>query len=280
MPESPEVQNVLNSLKKELKGHKIIKASITHPKLASGMDPEKFAQSLEGETFRGFERYGKYLIFVMDDLDWISHLRMEGKFIFCDPDLEDAKVSKHIHAVFELDDGRKLCYYDTRKFGRMQMYPKAEDFHTLPVFKKLGIDALDEKLNGEYLKKQFSKRKIPVKTALLDQHIIAGIGNIYADEILFASKIHPETPANELTLQQCSSIARNTREILKNAIESGGTTIRTFSYGNHQQGSYQNQLKVHDREGESCRVCQSPVEMIKIGGRSTYLCPECQKRKS
>ena len=279
MPEAPEVANVLSWLESELKGRRIKKAEITHPKLADNMDVESFCRRLEGETFREFHRYGKYLIFEMDTIDLVGHLRMEGKFLLEDPEKMDPKQAKHVHAVFELDDGRKLCYYDTRKFGRMQIYDKADDYRTLPVFQKLGKDVFDESLNGEYLFKKLHKKRIPIKTALLDQAVIAGIGNIYADEILFYSHIHPEEACGSLNLKDFEHIAHWTKEVLSQSVRSGGTTIRTFSYGNHQPGQFQEQLKVHQREGEPCDICGTEIEACKVNQRSTYLCPHCQKRK-
>ncbi|MCF0260235.1 MAG: bifunctional DNA-formamidopyrimidine glycosylase/DNA-(apurinic or apyrimidinic site) lyase [Erysipelotrichaceae bacterium] len=280
MPEAPEVANVLAWLEDELKGRKIVKAEITHPKLAQNMDPESFCRKLEGQTFREFHRYGKYLVFVLDDVDLVGHLRMEGKFLIGDPAEMEPRQAKHIHAVFDLDDGRKLCYYDTRKFGRMQVLDKTEDYRQLPVFEKLGKDVFDDSLNAEYLYQKLHKKRIPIKTALLDQSVIAGIGNIYADEILFHSRIHPEEPCCRLSMSDFSHIARWTKEVLSKSVESGGTTIRTFSYGNHQPGSFQDQLMVHQREGEPCFLCGTPVESMKVGQRSTCLCPQCQKRKS
>lgn len=279
MPEAPEVASVLSFLEQELKDRKIVKATITHPKLAENMDPEVLCQKLENQHFRRFLRHGKYLIFEMDDVDWLSHLRMEGKFLLADAMPEDPKTAKHIHAVFDLDDGRKLLYYDTRKFGRMQVYDKVDDIRTLPPIQKMGLDVLDPHLDGQALKKKLGKRKIPIKQALLDQSIVAGIGNIYADEILFYAGIDPRSTSSHLSLEDCSHIVQGIKAIIGASMEHGGTTIRTFSYGHGTAGTFQNLLKVHDREKEPCPSCQMPIEKILVGQRSTYLCPNCQVRK-
>lgn len=276
MPEAPEVANVLRSLKEQLTGLKVESASITHPKLSSGMDPEEFSRRIVGQTFESFDRLGKYLVFHMDKDDWISHLRMEGKWQVLDQLPEEEKERKHIHAVFGLSNGKLLCYRDTRKFGRMSLHEKKPDWRQHPVFDKIGYDAMDPDLSAKWLKEKTSNRKIPVKSALLDQSLIAGIGNIYADEILFLSRIHPQTPVKDLSLSQWQTLLDNTRKVLHEAYEAGGSTIRSFAYGNHQPGTYQERLQVHNRQDQPCPVCSHPVQMEKIGGRSTYFCPICQ----
>lgn len=283
MPEAPEVHNVLAYLNEQLDGHRIVKAVISHPKLAASESPEQFCHDLEGEHFRRFERLGKYLVLELDDRIWIAHLRMEGKFMVY-PSIEEVekldpvKDLKHIHALFTLDDGRVLCYKDTRKFGRMYLYPKIENWKELPVFVHVGKDAMDPDLRAAELFEKAKRRSIPVKTFLLDQKAIAGIGNIYADEILFASRIAPQSPANHLSLQDWQAILDNTRRILAEAARKGGTTIRSFSYGTNHGGSFQDELKVHGKgKDEACLHCQEKLVQVRIGGRSTWYCPSCQK---
>jgi formamidopyrimidine-DNA glycosylase len=279
MPEAPEVQTVLNTLEDGIKDLKIEKAIMRWPKTVSNMETEEFCRLLEGEHVRRFLRHGKYLVLETDSYDWIVHLRMEGKLYLSDLPAEELEQKKHIHASFLLENGKWLHFQDTRKFGRMQLYPKTVPYTDLPCFDKTGPDALDESYLPEAFYQKLHRSKKPVKTLLLDQSVIAGIGNIYADEILFASKIHPETPANQITLKQAETLLENTREILKKALEAKGTTIRSFTSGNHQPGSFQNFLKVHTREGKPCPICQNPIGKIKTGGRSTYYCPHCQKKQ-
>lgn len=279
MPEAPEVATVLHTLQESLQDAAIEKVEITHPKLADNMSVSEFAKALRGQHFRGFHRLGKYLVFEMDTLDWVAHLRMEGKLYVADALPEDPKIAKHIHAVFTLSNGQYLLYQDSRKFGRMQLYEKTEDISSLPILAKNGLDVLSPALNGKYLYGKLHKKRIPIKTALLDQSIIAGIGNIYADEILFESGIHPLTPCSQLEEAQLEEIARHTASIMEKAMEAKGTTIRTFSFDQSHAGSYQDQLKVHDRQDAACPVCGSPIEKITVNNRSTYLCPHCQKRK-
>lgn len=284
MPEAPEVSNVLAYLEENLKGAQIESVKVTHPKLAANESVEDFERKLAGEHFRKFIRHGKYLIFEMDDLDFVAHLRMEGKFLLYNS-LEELEAAdpiqdkKHIHAIFSLSDGRILAYKDTRKFGRMYLYPKTEDVCSLPVFDKVGKDALDPGLTAKELYEKTRKRKLPIKSILLDQKVIAGIGNIYADEILFDAGLAPQTPASHLDLADWQKILQAARSILADAASQGGTTIRSFSYGTNHGGSYQNQLKVHAREDGLCGKCQGELVRLKIGGRSTWYCPACQKEK-
>lgn len=275
MPEAPEVQTVLNRLEEEIKGRTITGVKITHPKLSASMSVQEMEKALTGQRFESFDRHGKYLVFHMRDKDWISHLRMEGKFLLLDALPEEEKERKHIHAVFSLDDGRLLCYRDTRKFGRMYVYDKKPDWQKYPCFSKVGKDYKDPQLTGALLQKLVRKRKCPLKSALLDQSLIAGIGNIYADEILFAARENPFRPANELSADQWDVILQKAREIMQRSERHGGTTIRTFSSDGHP-GEFQNQLQVHNRKGEPCPVCGTPIELAQIGQRSTYYCPACQ----
>ena len=179
MPEAPEVQTVLSTLERNIKGLTIEKAEVFYPKLIETSDVSIFCDALIGQTFQRFYRIGKYLGFELDDYDLIVHLRMEGKFYIMRDYPENLK---HIHAVFNLGDCY-LCYEDTRKFGRMYLYPKTEDKSSLACLKNVGLDVLDEKVTGEYLYHQIHSKKMNIKAILLDQSIIAGIGNIYADEI-------------------------------------------------------------------------------------------------
>lgn len=278
MPEAPEVETVRRMLERELKGRQIVQARITHPKLSANMPAEEMDRKLTGEHFVSFGRLGKYLILETDHYDWIAHMRMEGKFLLLSEEPQDEKTAKHCHAVFTLDDGRKLCYLDTRKFGRMQLYDRNDDPRSLPAFSATGPDVLDPDLTGQVLYEKIHRRRIPIKTALLDQKVIAGIGNIYADEILFAARLDPRSLCSHLDEEDCKRIVQAAKEILQEAMKQGGTTIRTFSSDNHP-GSFQNFLKVHVRQGEPCTACENQIEKVIVNNRSTYLCPACQKLK-
>lgn len=273
MPEGPEVQTVLNVLEQEIRGAEIREVEVRHPKLAANLPVAEFEQALRGQRIEGFSRIGKYLVLITTDYDWIIHLRMEGKFYVLPAKPDPA--AKHMHALFELADGRCLVYHDVRKFGRMYLYPRQEDLRTLPVFAKVGPDAFSPVTVPEF--RQRLKKNRAIKLNLLDQDVIAGIGNIYADEILFASRIHPQTPAKDLTDAQLADVLHNTREILAEAVRKKGTTIRSYTSSLGVQGEFQNQLRVHTKDGSSCPVCGHEIEKTKVGQRTTYFCPVCQK---
>lgn len=266
MPELPEVQTVLDTLALQLSNRQIMQVEVYYPPIVHHDD--QFGQRLTHQHFRSFLRRGKYLIFKMDDLYLISHLRMEGKYFIQMP---EEPLSKHIHVQFWLDDGRCLRYHDTRKFGRMELVEHLDLDH----FHDLGLEPFDLRLNTTYLYEKLHQRNIPIKTLLLDQSIIAGIGNIYADEILFAAKIHPLKKGNRISRKNCQNLIEQTRRILKEAIASGGTTIRSYTSSLGITGRFQLQVQVHTKT--QCPICQKPLTIRKIGQRTTYYCSHCQK---
>ena len=170
----------------------------------------------------------------------------------------------------------ELRYTDVRKFGKMQLIEK-ENINKIGPFLEMGLEPWDKKLNTLYLKEKFLRKKLPIKSCLLDQRIIVGIGNIYADEILFLSKINPLKEANSLSLEELERIIDNTKLVLEKAIEKGGTTIRSYTSLNGIHGLFQQELYVHSKEGQKCLICGSDILKIKVGGRGTYYCPKCQK---
>lgn len=267
MPEAPEVQTVLSTLQNQIQNKTIEEVEVYYPKIIEDGNVNK----LVGQTFHEFKRIGKYLIFRMDDVDFIVHLRMEGKFYIFDEKRQD----KHIHAVLKLSDGRYLCYHDTRKFGRMHIYEQQVSISSYPCFKNVGIDFLDAE--PEHFYKQIHESKRTIKQALLDQSIMAGIGNIYADEICFACKLDPRTKCFRLSKKDCQNIIFHTKRILNGAIHYGGTTIRSYTSSLGVTGRFQLHLKVHQQA--VCKECGTTIKKITIAQRGTYLCPNCQKRK-
>lgn len=276
MPEAPEVQTVLSTLEHQIKGAKILDVKVYYPKLIQNLDVTEFVSSLKNQRFCDFFRIGKYLGFVMDDLDLIVHLRMEGKFYILKELPSDLK---HIHCVMYLDDGRLLCYHDTRKFGRMALYPKAVDVRRLDCFKNVGYDCLDENLDGMTFYKIIHPLKRNIKSALLDQSIIAGVGNIYADEILFSCKLDPRSRCQKISKKDCENIIYHTKRIMRGAMKAGGTTIRSYTSSLGVTGLFQLELKVHSKKDEPCPVCKNKIKKIVVSQRGTYLCSNCQKRE-
>jgi formamidopyrimidine-DNA glycosylase len=268
MPELPEVETVRRVLEKQIRDAEIERVEIRYPKMIED-DPEQFAQMLEHEHFRIFERRGKYLIFRMDHITLVSHLRMEGRY-YVQPETDP--VNKHIHVIFTFTDHRQLRYMDTRKFGRMKLYPRDYDF---THFKNLGPEPLSDEFNAAYIHAYRQGRKEPLKSLLLDQHFTAGIGNIYADEILAACHLRPGRSCARITRQDEAAIAFHTKRILSTAIQYGGTTIRTYTSSLGVKGRYQSECSVHMKK--VCPRCGTAIKIRTIGGRSSYYCPHCQK---
>ena len=273
MPELPEVETVKNSLKKKLLGKRIIDVKIIYSNIVEYPSVSDFEKNIVGQVIRDMDRYGKWLIFVLDDYCLLSHLRMEGKYFFRS---KEDYIRKHEHIIFVLDDGIELRYHDVRKFGKMLLIPK-DDIEKIGPFVKMGLEPWDKDLNVDYLKVMFSKKKLPIKSVLLDQSIIVGIGNIYADEILFLSCIHPLKRACDLSLEEMEKIIIFTRKVLEEAIKKGGTTIRSYTSVDGVHGLFQQELLVHGKDKNKCVVCGNIIEKIKVGGRGTYFCSSCQK---
>ena len=267
MPELAEVETVKNTLKKSLIGHRINRIEVFYQKMIEN-DLETFKKTLEGSSFKDIKRKGKYLIFETDKNYLISHLRMEGKYFI--KGINDVK-EKHEHVIFYYDDFT-LRYHDTRKFGRMKIINKDEldDY-----FKDLGPDA-NSNIDIDYLYNKIKSKNLPIKELLLDQSIIAGLGNIYVDEVLYACKINPLKKGCTITKDNIKDIILNSKKILDKAIEEKGCTIRSYTSSLGVYGNYQNYLKVHTKEGQKC-ICGDIIKKIRVGGRGTYYCPTCQK---
>lgn len=276
MPELPEVETVLRTLEKQMGNPTIKKVNVLYDKIIATSDVSTFINEFTNERIIDYHRIGKYLIFECNAHYFIVHMRMEGKFYIQDP---KEAYDKHTHVLIDLDDGRQLRYHDTRKFGRMYLYDKSKDYHQLDCFKNVGYDAFDECLTWQLLYQASRKKTITLKQFLLDQSIMAGVGNIYADEICYACQLHPCTRVHRLSKKDCECILKETRRILTGAINAGGTTIRSYTSSLKVDGRFQLQLKVHERKGETCYRCGNVIEKIRVAGRGTSFCKTCQKRK-
>ena len=272
MPEIAEVETVRNTLKNMILNKEIKGVNALYPKMIDS-NLEEFKSILPGKKFIDIKRNGKWLIFDLGDYYLLSHLRMEGKYFVKN---HDEEINKHEHVIFEFTDGTELRYQDTRKFGRMYLY-KTEELYDHKPLNELGLEPWDDHLSPSYLLNKYKKKRLPIKSVLLDQSIITGIGNIYADEILFLSHLNPLTPCMDLTQTDCENIIQNTQNVLERAIQMGGTTIRSYESSQGVHGLFQNELFVHGKEGENCPECGSEIVKIKVGGRGTYYCKKCQK---
>lgn len=275
MPELPEVETIRATLSEHLVGKTFVKAEFIYPKILKNSDPETFSAAISGQTIRQMGRYGKYLFFIMDRNTLISHLRMEGKFYFKPI---DAVLEKHEHVVFHFTDGETLRYHDTRKFGTMELVPRGCEREAKGLC-GMGLEPFDESFGGPYLQSMAKTSIRPVKSWLLDQTVISGLGNIYVNEVLFRCRLHPETPVRALETEDFARLAEASRAVLSKAIELGGTTIRTYYSSLGVTGRFQNELNVHEKKGEPCPLCATPIAKIQVGGRGTYYCPHCQPKK-
>lgn len=270
MPELPEVETVRRTLKKHILNRKISKVDIYWDSII-GSNREKFIKEIQNKKIVDILRVGKWLLFDLESYYLLSHLRMEGKYFLKS---EAEILNKHEHVVFHLDD-ITLRYHDTRKFGKMYLIEKDLLYSDSPL-KNIGLEPFDEKLDLLYLKSKILKNK-PIKSLLLEQEIIAGIGNIYADEILFLAKINPFIKGNSLTDENLLDIIKYSKEVLSKAIEMGGTTIRSYTSSLGVTGRFQQKLNVHQRSNQDCYLCHSKIVKTTIQGRGTYYCPSCQK---
>lgn len=269
MPELPEVETVRTILEKNIINKTIENIEVRYDKIIQNVPVFDFINKLKGQTFLEMKRRGKYLICVLNDYYLIVHLRMEGKFFY----MTNSNYSIHDHIIFKFKDS-ELRYNDTRKFGKMHLVKK-DELDITPI-SKLGLEPWDKALTTDYLKQKLNKKKA-IKTLLLNQSIISGIGNIYADEILFLSKINPEESGANLTTKNLEDIIKYTQEVLEKAISLGGTTIHTYTAVDGITGRFQQELLVHGKTNLPCPNCHKPIKKIVVNTRGTYYCPNCQK---
>lgn len=275
MPELPEVETVKRGLEKELVGLKIVSFNLLYPRLLK-TDKETLEKNAVDSTIVSLSRKGKYLIInLSSSYSLLFHFRMEGK-LFHLSDLE-SNLNKHVSIYFTLNDGSYLIFNDTRKFGVMYLV-KTEGMEYEEPLCKVGKEPWDI-YSPQYLLNAFKKDNRAIKEAIMDQTIIAGLGNIYADEVLFASNINPFKKAKEMSEKDVSNIVSNSRIILDQAIQNRGSTVRSYHPSKGVSGGMQNFLKVYGREHLACYNCDTVIEKRYLGGRGTCYCPKCQHVK-
>lgn len=270
MPELPEVETVVRTLEHQLLQSQIQSVLWQAPHLfVQGYSP----QVLVGEHLRQFARRGKYLVLTTDHYRWVIHLRMEGRFAI---HTHAPQRGRHDHFIVSFEDGRQLWFQDVRKFGTMEILDLHDDYFARHP---LGPEPFDPQLTAEGLRLRLKKHRMPLKTALMDQKILAGLGNIYADEVLFLSGIHPLKRSDTLSRAQSERLLKAIREVLTQAIAMGGSTVRSFRSEGHVSGLFQQQLHVYGRQGQVCHRCGQELVRLVIGGRSSVYCPHCQTRR-
>ena len=282
MPELPEVETIVRSLQNPkdrllvagqsmrerpgVVGRQISKASINWERTLAVPTPAEFTQRIIGQTIRNVSRRGKFIILTLDEGALLFHLRMSG-----DLRLEDQSAPLQIHDRLVLDfrDGLRLAFNDTRKFGRAWLVDDAQT-----VLAGLGPEPLDPALTGLALYRCWHESSRAIKTLLLDQSILAGVGNIYSDEALFLARIHPLTPGKAFTVEESERLLNAIRIVLEKGIENNGASIDWVYRG----GDFQNHFKVYQRTGEACENCGNPIQRLVIGQRSSHFCPVCQRK--
>ena len=271
MPEFPEVNVVIKKLEIKTLNKTIKSVDVLRTQTIEG-DVENFKKTLEGATISSFEQVGKFIVFHLSNKHVIiSHLRMEGKYFFKE---ENAPLGKHDLVVFHFTDNTKLVYNDTRRFGRMSVENES-NYKSVPPLCNVGPNPFEMK-DASLLEKAFKNKSIAIKTALLDQSIMSGLGNIYTDEVLFIANTHPETPAKLVTRQKLEEILITSQEVLKEAIGAGGSTIHSFT-SDGIAGDFQVQLQVYGKKDGTCPRCGAKLRKIFVNGRGTTYCPKCQK---
>jgi formamidopyrimidine-DNA glycosylase len=270
MPELPEVETCKRGLAQYLPGLCVTEVSIRQPKLRYPVTPQ-LRSNLLGSRFKAISRRAKYLLLHTDKGDAIVHLGMSGSLHLLN---HSQKNGPHDHIELHLEDGRLLRYTDPRRFGAWLWCETALEH---PLLTSLGPEPLSTEFNAAYLYMQLQKRRISIKVALMNSHIVVGIGNIYASEVLFRARILPLRLANSLTVQECTALVKSAQEVLTLAIDAGGTTLKDFVDSSGKPGYFKQELMVYGRQDAPCIHCQNPIHTVTLGGRSTFYCEECQK---
>ncbi|HMA80518.1 MAG TPA: bifunctional DNA-formamidopyrimidine glycosylase/DNA-(apurinic or apyrimidinic site) lyase [Candidatus Binatia bacterium] len=272
MPELPEVETVCRSLRPHLLGRVIRRVRVVEPRLRVPVDAKQLT-ALAGKRVDAITRLAKYILLnLSEDTIWVFHLGMSGKLICVE---SGAARRKHDHILVELDDGTELRYHDPRRFG-LSLVTQRNTLPELPQFRHVGLDPFDAALTGDYLFRFTRSSTRRIRDLLLDQQVIAGLGNIYANEILALTGIKPTVRAHRLTRRQVDAIARTVPTLLRDAIRWCGTSFSDYRDADDKTGEFQNHLRVYDRDGEKCRACPSKVKRVAIGNRSAFYCPTCQ----
>ena len=268
MPELPEVQTVVDHLRADLVGEKISAIKAIWPKVLHNFDQNDLFKNNHGQEIKDVTRRAKFIILQLPSSLLAIHLRMTGKLY-----LFNKEIPKHTSAIFELESGKKIIFEDTRKFGRIYLY---KDLSL--INKSHGIEPLSNGFTKDWLFTELKKKKRNIKALLLDQSFIAGLGNIYTDESLWVSGIHPNSISNAISKTAVIRLHQAIQTLLRDAIEAKGTTIINFSFLNGQSGNYADQLRIFGRQDETCFKCGKEIEKIRVAGRGTYLCNQCQRK--
>jgi formamidopyrimidine-DNA glycosylase len=289
MPELPEVETVVRQLEPEVEGHAIKRLEVLDERWSRPAPPRELGAAVSGSTIERLGRRGKYILMGLDrGRTLVMHLRMTGNLILregeemLDPsegrrlyESERSTEERHLRARFVLDDGRELWFTDPRRFGEAFLL---EDDQMATRFAKLGLEPFSPEFTPQALGEMAAGRKAPLKSFLLDQSGVAGVGNIYADEALFRAELHPLSPAGSMKPEHAEALRDAVVAALEAGIDAGGSSIDDYRDARGEKGGMQDEFLVHTREGEDCPRCGETIARIVVGGRSTYFCPSCQVR--
>ena len=274
MPELPEVETVKRIIEPQIKGQSVLSLEIRNPQVIAYPESEKFTALLTGRTFAGMNRRGKLLSFDINNGDRIFlHLRMTGQILVTPFGYPE---EKHTHLIINLSGGNQIRYIDVRRFGRFWYFKNGEDISVTGI-DKLGLEPDDERLTADYLKDKLGEKKKPIKEMLHDQTVIAGIGNIYSDEILFDSHIYPEKKCRDLFDAEWNTLAVSIPKIIAYYIKKNAITPEEYLDGKGKEYRNTPFLKAYGHAGEPCPICGVKFEKITVGGRSSVFCPHCQQ---
>ncbi|HEX79388.1 MAG TPA: bifunctional DNA-formamidopyrimidine glycosylase/DNA-(apurinic or apyrimidinic site) lyase [Dehalococcoidia bacterium] len=267
MPELPEVETIKNELLPHVVWRTIKSVTLYWERMLRQPSPAEFYSGISERKITGLSRRGKYLVFKLDGGGClIAHLKMSGSLL-----IGRDSPPEYTRAIIHLDDGSNIFFRDPRKFGNLQLVKDS-----VTVLCKLGIEPLSPDFTPEILYDSFNKRKAPVKAVLLDQSLIAGIGNMYADEALFTAGIHPSRPANNLSRTEVKRLHSALRDVLQKAIGNKGASVNTYFRPGGEQGTAHSHFRVAHRGGKPCPACGTPIQRIPIRHRGSYFCPKCQ----
>ena len=279
MPELPEVETIRRDLEKEVVGRRIKAVEVTGMRsIRRHPNKKHFASKLEGNKINGVDRKGKYLLMRLEGGDvLVVHLGMSGQLLRSKGGVKDP-VAKHTHVVLTFTQGGELRFLDPRTFGEMFVTSPDDLAEAVPELAHLGFDPVDDMMSWTRFGEALTARRTKLKSLLMDQRFVAGIGNIYSDEILWGAGLRYDRGSESLSSQEVRRLYRAMVEVLQEAIKHRGSSLADEQYRDlfGAIGEYQTQHKVYDREGEACRRCRSLVVRHKFGGRSTFLCPQCQ----
>lgn len=279
MPELPEVETVRRGLSPVMEGYVFERIEQRRPNLRFPF-PDNFAQRLEGQTVTRFGRRAKFLDVELSSGErLLMHLGMSGRFTI-DGNAQGqfvqdvGGIAKHDHVIFHMSSGHRVIYNDPRRFGFMELIPKGE---SSPRLTHLGPEPLSNGCNAPNLREKLRGKKSKIKAALLDQRIIAGLGNIYVCEALFRAQISPKRAAGRLTIAETESLTAHIKDVISEAIDAGGSSLRDFAQADGDLGYFQHSFDVYGREGEPCPACTAPITRITHSGRSSFYCQTCQR---